>query len=628
MHNDKSISTGCHSQYDIRFNDTQQSAVQHYKGAMLVFAGPGSGKTAVITGRILHLIHTHHISPEQILTITFTKKAAIEMKQRCLAMDERANDAVFGTFHAVFYQILLQSPRYHGMKPCTVSVRKNILKEILYAHHIDSANNNQFIEKLLQEISFCKNNGMSTQMLQSGLLEREEFCVVYQAYNRRLHENANVDFEDMLLLCYEHLKKDVNARKIWQNRFKFIQIDEYQDINKIQYEIIKLLVSEENNIFVVGDDDQAIYGFRGSNPQFMNSFLEDFAPVKTVLLDQNYRCNKEILDYADKSIIHNKNRFAKKVSASHCNGDGVKIQTFEDERLETDAIIKEIRRLKEKNHKAEIAILYRTNKLSAFMEERLYQEGFVIQKEEKTENIYDHQIAKDVIAYFQFIQSKKRFHFLQIMNKPVRYISRDALKGEIVTKEALLEFYNENEFMKEFIRSLFTDLKFMEQCDAYSAYIYLLKKMGYEKYAKSEYAKTKEQAEEIEKTITALGMRLKSVRTQIEFIESVKEWEQYYEERSKTKKQSDKALEHEENAIQIMTYHASKGLEFDHVFLPGIDKYVVPHKKAVSEEELEEERRMFYVAMTRARYSLWVSNRMEKSGSQVSLFWEELKCRT
>lgn len=618
---DHTMRTGCPS--DIRFSDRQAGAVRHKDGAMLVLAGPGSGKTAVITGRIRHLIHFYHIPPEHILTITFTKKAAIEMKQRAIGLCEEAGQAVFGTFHGVFYQILLTSPRYQGMSPCSLAVKRQLMKEILYANHYDSDQSIRLIDKLLQEISYCKNSNTDISKYHSKLLEKEQFEVIFHAYRKELHEKGQLDFDDMLLLCYDYLAKDGQARQKWQKKFQYIQIDEYQDINKIQYDMIKLLAGSRGNVFAVGDDDQAIYGFRGSNPELMSRFQKEYAPVKTVLLDKNYRCHQEIIQLAGQSIGHNKKRFGKKISGVHCNGEGVIIKEFVGEREETEAIISQIRRMKQEADGETIALLYRTNRHSAYMEEKLFQEGFLTERVEKRENFYERPIVSDVLAYFRFLESGKRYDFLQIMNKPLRYISRTALSEENVSKQELLHFYRGNRQMEQRLKRFFTELDFMRECDAYSAYLYLLKRVGYEAHCLKAYGIDAEKLQETKEDIRELGMRLKGFRTRKEFLDFAEAW--MLGETKKGAVQFETAATEGKNVpIHLMTYHASKGLEFSHVFLPGVNKYIVPHKKAVTEEELEEERRMFYVAMTRAKNSLWISYRSENGTAEASPFVKEL----
>lgn len=583
-------------------NEAQQKAAGHFEGAMLVLAGPGSGKTRVITERIRHLIRVYHIPPEHILTITFTKKAALEMKERAVRLDRAAGFTVFGTFHAIFYHILLQSPKYHGMKLCTASHQKRILTKILYAYHYDTDQTTHLTEKILKEFSYIKNTGIKSDDYESKVLEKEQFCEIYRAYGTRLHQSGYIDFDDMLLLCYEYLKTDLEARKKWQEKFTFIQIDEYQDINAVQYAIIRLLAGKRQNVFAVGDDDQAIYGFRGSEPAYMTRFLEEFSDAGKILLNINYRCHGEIVRQAKKCISHNQNRFEKEIKAVRHEGEGVLYVPNRNYQEEAERVMERIRALRQAEKDCSIAILCRTNRQGSYLLEKLLRGKVPVHLEGKGEDFYAHPVVRDVLACFSFLYGQKRFHFLQFMNKPFRYISREAVRDEIVTEQALCGFYRTNDNLCSTIKTLFSDFEFMKECDCYSACMYFMKKMGYERYIEEETGSNREEREEYGLVVKELLLRLKEFPDIEGFLSFVKSRESAQSGAVEKRKK-----EKEEGAVQFLTYHASKGLEFDHVFLTGVNQGRVPHPRAVTKAELEEERRMFYVAMTRAKKSLTIS---------------------
>ena len=608
----------------LRLNENQKHAVRHAKGPMLVLAGPGSGKTAVITARIVSLIRCCHVRPEQILTITFTKKAAVEMRERAVRLDRLAQNTVFGTFHAVFYGILQQSERYRGRKLCTETRKRQFLKEILYTLPLDPENgySQRILENILQKISLMKNR-MNSKEEESGVLDRAQFLQVYHAYNEKMKKEGLLDFDDMLLLCYDYLKNDSAARKKLQERFRFIQIDEFQDINELQYEIVKLLVGDEHNLFVVGDDDQSIYGFRGAGAVYMRHFQNDYREAQTIVLDHNYRCHKDILAAAFRCISHNTDRFSKMVNTQQEEGFGLLTESFPGIAEETEAVLHKVAALKKEEPKASIAFLYRTGRNGSYMEEELFRGGYRIRKTEKRTDFYDKAVVKDILSCFSFLESGKRREFLQFMNKPCRYLSREALREEIVREETLLAFYEGKEPMQKEIRTLFKDLAFLRECDAYSACLYFMKKMGYERYAYETLAKSREEKEEWKQDLKELLVRLKG-KSIVEVLEFVREWELYGEEEKRKTNDQNGQKEEDRTTVHVMTFHASKGLEFDYVFLTGLDRRSVPHKKAVNRSELEEERRMFYVAMTRAKKGLWLSCPMENGMPDASPFLQEI----
>lgn len=632
---------GCLEKQGIHFNKEQQCAVEHLNGTCLVLAGPGSGKTTVIVGRIANLIYTHHVLPEQILTITFTQKAAMEMKQRATKEDASVGKAVFGTFHSVFYHILKQHPNYQKLKPCTNQTKYAVLKEILYANHFETEQIYEQISQLIREISCYKNKYeiMKEKIyFQSTVLEESQFSKVYLTYRKRMMEMGKLDFDDMLLLCYEHLYSDDKARAFWQNYFKYIQIDEFQDINGLQYEIVKLLLNEDKNLFVVGDDDQSIYQFRGSDPGFMRTLIKDFAGTKEIILCNNYRCHTSIIKISSAFISRNQNRFSKEYLGCHENGRGYVRKVFSDEEPEVDFICEELEKLCEKDNDCEIAILFRTNRAGSFISEILSKIGYEIVKMEKTESIYEHSFIQLLFSYFSFAISSKRSDFLQIMNKPLRYISRDAIMTEQVNFNQLLFYYGNNREMIREIKKMERDIKFLRGLDAYSGYLYIMKKIGVEKYIYDTWGTNKEKREEVGEILSEFEKRAKYAHTIDELLSFSKNNHGGLNEKTEGKNSSkiEEQRNHHKQRIHILTYHASKGLEFDYVFLPGVNANVVPHKKAITQEELEEERRMFYVAMTRAKKSLYISSVGEsaiqernhhigKSNQKESVWIQELK---
>lgn len=602
-------------------NDAQKCAIMSEDRNLLVLAGPGSGKTFVLTRRLKHLIEDRQVSPDQILTITFTKKAAIEMKDRALAICPEASKVHFGTFHSIFLQILKHNVKYQNFSLITNIQQKQILTEILYAHHFDSDQILQMLQHFLSEISYLKNLGISSEHFQSKVLPKEQFRVIYKSYNEEIHKRGMLDFDDMLLFCYDLLKNNSEELLRWQKQFRYILIDEFQDINGVQYAIIKLLQNNKNEFFVVGDDDQSIYGFRGSNPEFMYYFLRDFTPSKQILLNINYRSNASIVEQSCKFIASNTNRFSKEIQHFHRDGEGVLFQFFEQKTTEESFLISKIKLIQKKEDKASVAILYRTVKQGNEIARLLENNNIIFNREEKNELLYEKETIVDILVYFRLaVGEKKRSDFLLVMNKPCRFIHRNSLKREKVEKNELLDYYKEQSNVKNNIERLFADLDFLSKCDPYSGYTFIMYKMGYSKYLRQIYGNHMQKYEEILELQKEFSHRCKafdSIKKMLEYIDI------FMEQSNKNNSKIN------DSNLFLMTYHASKGLEFDHVFLPFLTKDQVPHKRATTINQLLEERRVFYVAMTRAKYNLYLSAHASGNGeSDMSSYMLEIKMNT
>ena len=347
----------------MNFNKAQLGAIEHKDGAMLVLAGPGSGKTAVITHRTKNLITKHHVKPSEILVITFTKAAANEMKERfnSLMKDERVNVS-FGTFHAVFFTILKYAYRFTSANIADESVRYGFIREILSYYRLEYKDENEFIGNLLAEISLIKNSRIDIENFYSGVCGEEIFRDIYKKYETRLKENRLIDFDDMLSYTYELFKERPDILALWQNKYKYILIDEFQDINRLQYEIIKMLAAPQNNLFIVGDDDQSIYRFRGARPEIMLGFEKDYPDAKKVILNTNYRCSAEIVDSAEHLISHNTKRFPKNMQAARGKKVPITFRYLKDAGEECTDILKGIRFYHKKGIPLEeMAVIFRTN---------------------------------------------------------------------------------------------------------------------------------------------------------------------------------------------------------------------------------------------------------------------------
>lgn len=621
---------------ELKVNSAQSKAISHGKGPMLVLAGPGSGKTFVITQRIINLIDEQCVLPENILVITFTKAAAQEMQERFIrATEGKFYPVNFGTFHAVFFQILKQTYQFNASSILKESDKYQYMEEILKKISKQIKNKEQSINKesiplLLSEISKVKNQGIDLEQYESELF-KEDFKNIYEAYAEKLQINKKVDFDDMVLLCLKLLKSNPKALKSWQDRFLYILIDEFQDINPTQYEVIKLLSRSNNNLFVVGDDDQSIYSFRGSSPDIMLNFDKDFPNAEKVLLDINYRSKWGIVNTAANLIAHNKKRFPKQIEAADSSKDGVKIYSFESRQLQNQNIITLIRQYMNQTDAkySDIAVIFRTNAYADSLAEKLTKAKIPFQLKEKTTNIYNTVIAKDIIAYIRFaLNERDSSAFFRIMNRPVRYITRESVPCNELSQEKLIRNNQNKEYIIQNIIHLYNQIHFIKQMSPFAAVNFIRKGIGYETYLRKSIEEQYKDIKLIEEEWYKEQERLNELQERASTFDSLEEWlyaiEHFDENMEDARYRSD-------DCIQLVTMHASKGLEWKNVIIPDLNEGIVPHKKVVTQAELEEERRMFYVALTRAKenaFLFYVKSENEKGrtgNTQPSRFIQE--CR-
>lgn len=618
-------------------NKAQYRAITHGAGAMLVLAGPGSGKTFVVTQRIKYLIEQHHVKPEDILVITFTKAAAEEMQERFAKLSAgKCNPVYFGTFHSVFFQILRHTYRFTAQNIIRENDKYRLLSqiirelpdEILGQAQLDYST--ETLQNLLSEISTVKNNGVTPQEVRSATVPQAVFERIFQMYKQEMNRNKLIDFDDMVLLCRNLLAERPDTLKLWQQRFQYILVDEFQDICPLQYEVVRMLAKPQDNLFIVGDDDQSIYGFRGSKPEIMLNFTKEYPKAEQVLLDVNYRSRQGIVDTAARLIAHNKMRFDKAVRAQNRQNDGVKIYSFQSKSKQAESIallIKQYIALPDTKY-SDIAILYRTNNHTIYTADRLMREGIPFTMKEKPKNIYESPVAKDIIAYMRYaLYETNQEDFLRIMNKPVRYIKRSTVPRGAFKMRELIDNNHATGYVVQNILEFYDELHFIKSLNPFSAVNFIRKGVGngtgYDAYLKKQAAeKGKDVSEEFEELeeLMRLSREFETIELWLEHIENYDAilYEIAQQEKRLKKMNTD--------AVSMVTMHASKGLEWDVVILPDVNEGVIPHKKAVTDAELEEERRMFYVAMTRAKQHLFIFYIQEKEAGNLlpSRFLDEL----
>lgn len=607
-------------------NSAQNRAISHDKGPMMLLAGPGSGKTTTITKRVVNLIQEKKVTPSSILVVTFTKAAAREMKERFLRLCKEKNvnapyeQVTFGTFHGVYYSILKYAYHLNVQNILSEERKYDILKEIVYRQKLTIEDEKEFFQGLVQEISMVKNGRIPLEHYYSANCPDDTFRTIYQEYVKRCKTSKLLDFDDILLYTYELLTNRSDILRGWQKRFTYILVDEFQDINQLQYDVVKLLAKPEDNLFIVGDDDQSIYAFRGAKPEIMLHFPEDYPDAKTELLACNYRSASTIVELSQKVISKNLRRYKKELFADKMGGKPVTIQVFEDGKQEELYVKSQVKELLKKGIPyEEMAVLYRTNSGARFLVETLMQYQIPFCMRDTLPNLYEHWIAQDVISYIRIAMGERsRREFLRIMNRPNRYFSRDALDDAQVSFEGLRWFYEEKDWMCDRIDKLEEDLNTLKRMTPYGAINYIRYGIGYEEYLKEYAGYRKIKSEELFEVMEELASSAKNFK-------SFSEWFVHIEEYTQQLKEQAKKQVSEKKGITISTLHSIKGLEFDAVFLMDVNEGSLPYHKAVTESSIEEERRLFYVGITRARKFLWIlyaKNRHEKE-LEVSRFLTE-----
>ncbi len=608
----------------LQLNETQQLAVCHKDGPMLVLAGPGSGKTMVITRRVKHLIEQEHIPEEQILVITFTKAAAVEMKERFRAMCSSGHIGVnFGTFHAVFFTILKHAYHLNGTNIVREEVRYQAMKEIIHRQGLEYEDEKEFILELLSEISLVKGSRIELSNYYSQNCADEVFRRIYQAYAGFLEREKLIDFDDMLVLCYELLAQRADILAMWQKRFRYILIDEFQDINLVQYEIIRMLAKPEDNLFIVGDDDQSIYRFRGAKPEIMLNFPVDYPECQKLALSSNYRSIRPILEVAGRLICYNVHRFDKKPVPVREGGNPVILRQYDTLVLQNQGIAQEILQLaKEGVPYHRMAVLVRTNLGSGSLLHKLMEYNIPFRMKDNLPNLFDHWITSDILTYIRLGRgATQRSLYLQIINRPKRYVSRDAFDSPEVDFEEIKAYYEDKKWMLERLDQLEYDLGILGSMNPYAAVNYIRHGIGYEDYLTEYAALRRMKPEELFDILDELQESARSFST---FDQWIMHMEEYREE---LKRQASENLENHIDSVQILTMHSAKGLEFEAVFIPDANDGIAPHKKAVLEADIEEERRLFYVAITRAMNRLYIFYAKERYNKTLprSRFLDEME---
>ena len=602
---------------DNGFTDEQSSAIEWFEGPMMVLGTPGSGKTTVITNRIINLIYEHGVSPAHILVITFTRAAASSMKERFLSLiGEERTSVRFGTFHSFFYWIIRTA--YGNMGVLDETTKRQVIRNILREIDKESYDNEETLTSVLNQLGIMSCEMIDIENYYSRDMSDDDFRRLYKAYKKYKKDNILLDFDDMVTECYRLLDERRDILQKIREMYPYIMVDEYQDTNRIQYEILKLLAHPNDNLYVVGDDDQSVYGFRGARPDIMLQFENEFPGAKISHLSQNFRCPEKIVKLSSYIISGNKNRYQKVLSSASPKDGNIIICKVKDARKENEAIVKRIQEdIAAGIRPSDIAVLYRTNNGPRRLLYKLREYGIEYTVRDAITDIFSHPYIKPVIDYISYaLGDHSRKTFLNIMNRPVRYISRDMLRHEQVEMIDLCREYKDKDYIVKAVRKMNLDIKTIERLDPYAAINYIRETIGYNRYLREQAQEKNMDLDYLMELMDEFQSLAKECTTFGELYDMIEDSQEL------AKKQSENGRTDTNKGVQLMTLHSSKGLEFSSVHIMDLVEENIPHKRAKTENELEEERRLLYVGVTRSsdRLSLYIPEYHGEDKAEPSRF--------
>lgn len=586
-----------------KLNKAQQEAVRHETGPMLVLAGPGSGKTTVLLCRISRLLERGLAKPQEILALTFSKAAAEEMKSRFEKLNGSSRVS-FGTFHSIFFRILRSRYGWNVEQIFQEDERRTVLRNIIEAEKWDIPDLEEYISQFFSQLSLMNSELEQPNRFTPTGMPVEEFRKLYRAYEGYKERHEKLDFDDMLTQCYQLLREDAAVRDYWQRKYKFILVDEFQDVNQAQFACLQILAERHQNLFVVGDDDQSIYAFRGARPDFLLHFPTLYPTAKKVTLNTNYRSTERIVNLAERVIGNNEVRFVKNMKGIGADGDKVTFFLAEDAAKEAAHIGEKIGRLLDEGVPlTEIAVIYRTNLQGGAFARELYKRGIPYDLRDNSGNVYEHWVAKDLLAYLLLAENEESDSALRrILNKPKRYIGKDLLaEAETMPYTLLRSVFvcpSLKGWQEENLENLRIDLNQIRKRTPYDALKYIRKVIGYDEYLEEFAAYRRTSAQVLQEIADEIMETAKDCADVRGFREQLERLSLQMKEQSRKKGQK-------RNGVALMTMHGAKGLEFRAVFLPSLVEGIVPHEKGL--DTVAEERRLFYVAMTRASEKLCLS---------------------
>lgn len=611
----------------MKLNPQQQQAVEYVSGPCLVLAGAGSGKTRVIINKIAHLIGKCGYLPKQIAAVTFTNKAAREMKERVAQSigKESSKGLIVSTFHTLGFDIIKREYKYLGFKANMTLFDEHDQMALLKELTADLLQEDKdLLRTLINRISNWKNDLCSPQQALTLARDKQEqtFAHCYDRYNKQLRSYNALDFDDLIMLPTLLFKQNAEVRSKWQEKIRYLLVDEYQDTNTSQYELIKLLVGDRARFTVVGDDDQSIYSWRGARPQNMVRLRDDFPALQVIKLEQNYRSSQRILHCANILIDNNDHVFDKKLFSNLGEGEKLQIIEAKNEEHEAERVVGELiaHRFIAKTHYRDYAILYRGNHQSRLLEKILMQNRIPYKISGGT-SFFSRAEIKDMMAYLRLVVNQDDdAAFLRIVNTPKREIGTATLEklGSLAQEkhvslfEAIFDFEliqrvtpKAYDALQKFARWIVELNDEIQRSEPERAVRSMLASLHYEEYL-YEYATSPKAAE----------MQSKNVATLFDWVADMLKGDEFNEPMNLNQIVTRLTLrdmlergeeEDDSDQVQLMTLHASKGLEFPHVFLIGMEEGILPHQTSIDEDNVEEERRLAYVGITRAQQNLWFS---------------------
>lgn len=611
----------------MKLNPQQQQAVEYVSGPCLVLAGAGSGKTRVIINKIAHLIGKCGYLPKQIAAVTFTNKAAREMKERVAQSigKESSKGLIVSTFHTLGFDIIKREYKYLGFKANMTLFDEHDQMALLKELTADLLQEDkELLRTLINRISNWKNDLCSPQQTLTLVRDKQEqtFAHCYDRYNKQLRAYNALDFDDLIMLPTLLFKQNAEVRSKWQEKIRYLLVDEYQDTNTSQYELIKLLVGDRARFTVVGDDDQSIYSWRGARPQNMVRLRDDFPALRVIKLEQNYRSSQRILHCANILIDNNDHVFDKKLFSNLGEGEKLQIIEAKNEEHEAERVVGELiaHRFIAKTHYRDYAILYRGNHQSRLLEKILMQNRIPYKISGGT-SFFSRAEIKDMMAYLRLVVNQDDdAAFLRIVNTPKREIGTATLEklGSLAQEkhvslfEAIFDFEliqrvtpKAYDALQKFARWIVELNDEIQRSEPERAVRSMLTSLHYEEYL-YEYATSPKAAE----------MQSKNVATLFDWVADMLKGDEFNEPMNLNQIVTRLTLrdmlergeeEDDSDQVQLMTLHASKGLEFPHVFLIGMEEGILPHQTSIDEDNVEEERRLAYVGITRAQQNLWFS---------------------
>jgi len=612
--------------YSIKLNKQQESAVLHKDGPAVILAVPGAGKTTVLICRTANLILNHNINPSNILSITFSKASAKDMKERFnLVFGKSISSQVnFSTIHSFAYFLIREYASLSRNKYTLIEGENSTINKIQVIKEIYMKINNSYInddklEELISSIGYVKNMMLDPEDLsKNDSFQTKNFSKIFRSYEDYKRKQNLVDFDDMLTLALEILQNYPGLLEKYRERYSYIQVDEGQDTSKIQHEIIKLLALPNNNLFMVADDDQSIYGFRGANPEFLLNFKDTFPNGKTFFMEENFRSTKNIVSVSNEFIKGNKLRYKKELFTKKESKRPVTIVRVKDEADQYSYILKE---LKSSNTLSDTAILYRNNISSIGLAEKLHQNGVPFYMQDSKLHFFKHWVVQDIMSFFKLAQDTTNINsFERIYFKMKGYLSKASLQY-ISTKnntksvfDRLLDYPEFRSFQKENISKLKSDFRYLIKLKPSQGISFIEQDLEYGKYLRDNCKNSGYSYENIKTVLSNLKIIASEANSIMEFLIRLESLEKIIDQAKFNKNK---------NAVILSTLHSSKGLEFQRVYMVDLIDGEFPTSNSIDlqdmgqPKEMEEERRLFYVGMTRAKEILDIITISYKNGDKV-----------